>query len=175
MALRNIRTVGDEILNKRAREIKENSDKIQTLIDDMFQTMYKSHGVGLAAPQVGMLKRLFIIDCSEERNEPFIFINPEILETRGEQTGSEGCLSVPGKAGIVTRPDYVKMKALNRDFEEYIVEGEGLFARAMIHENEHLDGHIYTERVIGNIYNAGDEEAERAAEIAAGIPVDEEN
>ena len=108
MALRNIRTVGDEILNKRAREIKENSDKIQTLIDDMLETMYDADGVGLAAPQVGVLKRLFVIDCSEDRNEPFVFINPEILETSGEQTGSEGCLSVPGKAGIVTRPEYVK-------------------------------------------------------------------
>ena len=174
MALRNIRTVGDEILNKRAREIKENSDKIQTLIDDMLETMYDADGVGLAAPQVGVLKRLFVIDCSEDRNEPFVFINPEILETKGEQTGSEGCLSVPGKAGIVTRPEYVKLKALNREFEEYIIEGEGLFARAMVHENEHLDGHIYTEKVIGNVYNAGDAEAERAAEIAAGLPVEEE-
>ena len=182
MALRNIRTVGDEILNKRAREIKENSDKIQTLIDDMLETMYDADGVGLAAPQVGVLKRLFVIDCSEDRNEPFVFINPEILETKGEQTGSEGCLSVPGKAGIVTRPDpeeeaeelRVKLKALNREFEEYIIEGEGLFARAMVHENEHLDGHIYTEKVIGNVYNAGDAEAERAAEIAAGLPVEEE-
>lgn len=175
MALRNIRIVGDEILNKRAREVKENSDKIQELIDDMFETMYDSDGVGLAAPQVGMLKRIFVIDCSEERNEPFVFINPEIIETAGEQTGSEGCLSVPGKAGIVTRPDYVKVRALNRDFEEYTVEGEGLFARALIHENEHLDGHIYTEKVIGEVYNAGDAEAERAAELAAGLSVDEEN
>lgn len=175
MALRNIRIVGDEILNKRAREVKENSDKIQELIDDMFETMYDSDGVGLAAPQVGMLKRIFVIDCSEERNEPFVFINPEIIETAGEQTGSEGCLSVPGKAGIVTRPDYVKVRALNRDFEEYTVEGEGLFARALIHENEHLDGHIYTEKVIGEVYNAGDTEAERAAELAAGLSVDEEN
>lgn len=175
MALRNIRIVGDEILNKRAREVKENSDKIQELIDDLFETMYDSDGVGLAAPQVGMLKRIFVIDCSEERNEPFVFINPEIIETAGEQTGSEGCLSVPGKAGIVTRPDYVKVRALNRDFEEYTVEGEGLFARALIHENEHLDGHIYTEKVIGEVYNAGDAEAERAAELAAGLSVDEEN
>lgn len=174
MALRNIRTVGDEILSKRAREIKENSDKIQTLIDDMLETMYNADGVGLAAPQVGVLKRIFVIDCSEERNSPMVFINPEILETAGEQTGSEGCLSVPGKAGIVTRPDYVKMKALNRDFKEFIAEGEGLLARAMVHENEHLDGHIYTEKVIGNVYNAGDAEAERAAEIAAGIDVDAE-
>ena len=174
MALRNIRTVGDEILSKRAREIKENSDKIQTLIDDMLETMYNADGVGLAAPQVGVLKRIFVIDCSEERNSPMVFINPEILETAGEQTGSEGCLSVPGKAGIVTRPDYVKMKALNRNFEEFIAEGDGLLARAMVHENEHLDGHIYTEKVIGNVYNAGDAEAERAAEIAAGIDVDAE-
>lgn len=175
MALRNIRTVGDEILVKRAREVKENTPKIQELIDDMLETMYDSDGVGLAAPQVGVLKRIFVIDCSEERNQPFVFINPEIIETSGEQTGAEGCLSVPGKAGIVTRPSHVKVKALNRNFEEYIVEGDELFARALIHENEHLDGHLYTEKVIGNVYNAGDEEAEKAAEIAAGLPVDEEN
>ena len=175
MALRNIRTVGDEILAKRAREVKENTEKIQELIDDMLETMYDSDGVGLAAPQVGVLKRIFVIDCSEERTMPYVFINPEIIETSGEQTGAEGCLSVPGKAGIVTRPNHVKVKALNRNFEEYIVEGDELFARALIHENEHLDGHLYTEKVIGNVYNAGDEEAEKAAEIAAGLPVDEEN
>ena len=175
MALRNIRTVGDEILAKRAREVKENTEKIQELIDDMLETMYDSDGVGLAAPQVGVLKRIFVIDCSEERTQPFVFINPEIIETSGEQTGAEGCLSVPGKAGIVTRPNHVKVKALNRNFDEYIVEGDELFARALIHENEHLDGHLYTEKVIGNVYNAGDEEAEKAAEIAAGLPVDEEN
>ena len=175
MALRNIRTVGDEILAKRAREVKENTPKIQELIDDMLETMYDSDGVGLAAPQVGVLQRIFVIDCSEERTQPFVFINPEIIETSGEQTGAEGCLSVPGKAGIVTRPSHVKVKALNRNFEEYIVEGDELFARALIHENEHLDGHLYTEKVIGNVYNAGDEEAEKAAEIAAGLPVDEEN
>ena len=175
MALRNIRTVGDEILAKRAREVKENTPKIQELIDDMLETMYDSDGVGLAAPQVGVLKRIFVIDCSEERTQPFVFINPEIIETSGEQTGTEGCLSVPGKAGIVTRPSHVKVKALNRNFEEYIVEGDELFARALIHENEHLDGHLYTEKVIGNVYNAGDEEAEKAAEIAAGLPVEEEN
>lgn len=175
MALRNIRTVGDEILAKRAREVKENTQKIQELIDDMLETMYDSDGVGLAAPQVGVLKRIFVIDCSEERTKPYVFINPEIIETSGEQTGAEGCLSVPGKAGIVTRPNHVKVKALNRNFDEYIVEGDELFARALIHENEHLDGHLYTEKVIGNVYNAGDEEAEKAAEIAAGLPVDEEN
>ena len=175
MALRNIRTVGDEILTKRAREVKENTEKIQELIDDMLETMYDSDGVGLAAPQVGVLKRIFVIDCSEERTMPYVFINPEIIETSGEQTGAEGCLSVPGKAGIVTRPNHVKVKALNRNFDEYIVEGDELFARALIHENEHLDGHLYTEKVIGNVYNAGDEDAEKAAEIAAGLPVDEEN
>ena len=111
MALRNIRTVGDEILTKRAREVKENTPKIQELIDDMLETMYDSDGVGLAAPQVGVLKRIFVIDCSEERTMPYVFINPEIIETSGEQTGTEGCLSVPGKAGIVTRPSHVKVKA----------------------------------------------------------------
>ena len=133
MALRNIRTVGDEILTKRAREVKENTEKIQELIDDMLETMYDSDGVGLAAPQVGVLKKIFVIDCSEERTMPYVFINPEIIETSGEQTGTEGCLSVPGKAGIVTRPNHVKVKALNRNFDEYIVEGDELFAKALIH------------------------------------------
>lgn len=169
MALRSLRIEGDEILTKRAREVKENSDKIQTLIDDMFETMYHENGVGLAAPQIGVLKRIFVIDCSEERNEPLVLINPETLETSGEQTGVEGCLSVPGKAGIVKRPNYVKVKGLDRNFNEIIVEGEELLARALIHESEHLDGHLYTEKVIGKVYKMGDTEAEEEAKRVAGI------
>lgn len=167
MAIRNIRTVGDDILLKRSREVDKNTEKIQILIDDMIETMYAADGVGLAAPQIGVLKRIFIIDLSEERNNPIVLINPIILETAGEQVGSEGCLSVPGKAGIVKRPNYVKVRGLDRDFNEITIEGEGLFARAVLHENEHLDGHIYTESVIGKIYNAGDgEAAEEALKLA---------
>lgn len=175
MALRNIRILGDEILEKRAKEVKENSERLQILIDDMLETMYEADGVGLAAPQVGMLKRLIVIDCSKEGNEPIVLINPEILETSGEQTGSEGCLSYPGKSGIVKRPNYAKVKALNRDFEEFVIEGEGLLARALMHEIDHLNGHMYTEKVIGEVYKAGDKEAEKAAAIAAGIDLKDLN
>ncbi|MFQ9934686.1 MAG: peptide deformylase, partial [Lachnospiraceae bacterium] len=128
MALRNIRVAGDEVLNKVCREVKENSPKLQTLIDDMFDTMYNAMGVGLAAPQVGILKRVVVIDADDN---PYVLINPEIIETKGTQTGNEGCLSVPGKAGIVTRPNYVKVKALDRNFKEFILEGEELLARAI--------------------------------------------
>lgn len=174
MALRNIRIFGDEILEKRAREVKENNERLQTLIDDMLETMYDAEGVGLAAPQVGVLKRVVVIDCSEEGNSPIVLINPEILETDGEQTGGEGCLSYPGMSGIVTRPNYVKAKALDRDFKEFVIEGEGLLARALMHETDHLDGHIYTEKVIGKVFEAGDEEAAREAALAAGLEVEEE-
>lgn len=174
MALRNIRKLGDEILEKRSREIKENNERLQELIDDMFETMYASDGVGLAAPQVGILKRLFVLDCTDDKSNPLVFINPEILETEGEQIGSEGCLSYPGMCGIVTRPNYVKAKALNRNFEEFVIEGEGLLARAIMHETDHLNGEMYTEKVIGKVYEAGDEEAERKAAIEAGLVVEEE-
>ncbi len=121
----------------------------------MFDTMYEAYGVGLAAPQVGILKRLVVIDTEDN---PIVLINPEILEMSGEQTGDEGCLSVPGKVGVVTRPNYVKVKALDRDFNEIIVEGEELLARAICHECEHLDGHLYVERVEGELRDSSDEE-----------------
>ncbi len=154
MALRNIRVAGDEVLNKVCREVKENSPKLQTLIDDMFDTMYNAMGVGLAAPQVGILKRVVVIDADDN---PYVLINPEIIETKGTQTGNEGCLSVPGKAGIVTRPNYVKVKALDRNFKEFILEGEELLARAICHECDHLDGHIYTEKVEGELFDVSDD------------------
>ena len=131
MALRNIREIGDEILNKTCREVKEMTPRIETLIEDMIETMYHAQGVGLAAPQVGVLKRIVVIDVSmEEEPEPIILINPEILEVSGEQTGYEGCLSVPGKSGLVTRPNYAKVKALDENMEEFIIEGEELLARS---------------------------------------------
>lgn len=157
MALRNIRVQGDEVLNKVCKEVKENSEKLQILIDDMFDTMYDAMGVGLAAPQVGILKRLVVIDADDN---PYVLINPEIIETSGEQTGQEGCLSVPGKAGIVTRPNYVKVKALDRDFNEFVLEGTELLARAICHECEHLDGHLYIERVEGELLDVSDEYGE---------------
>ena len=120
--------------------------------------MYEAYGVGLAAPQVGILKRIVTIDVSEEGDQPLILINPEIIETSGSQTGGEGCLSVPGKNGTVTRPNYVKVKALNENMEEVIYEGEGLLARAFCHEIDHLDGHLYTEIVEGPLRNNSEEE-----------------
>lgn len=152
MALRTIREMGDEILNKKAKEVTEMTPRIETLIEDMIETMYDSQGVGLAAPQVGILKRVVVIDVSpSEEPEPIILINPVILETSGEQTGYEGCLSVPGKSGIVTRPNYAKVKALDINMNEFIIEGEELLARCLCHEIDHLDGHLYVEKVEGDL------------------------
>ena len=155
MALRTIRTIGDPCLNKVCKEVTEVNDRTITLIDDMLDTMYEADGVGLAAPQVGVLKRIVVIDVGDG---PIVMINPEIIETSGSQTGSEGCLSVPGKAGNVTRPNYVKAKALNEDMEEFIIEGEELLARAICHEVAHLDGHLYTELVEGELMNTKSED-----------------
>lgn len=152
MALRNIREMGDDILNKKAKKVKEMTERTRTLIEDMLETMYEANGVGLAAPQVGILKRIVVIDVSPgEEPDPIILINPEILETSGEQTGYEGCLSVPGRSGIVTRPNYAKVKAQDINMQEIIVEGEELLARALCHEIDHLDGHLYVEKVEGDL------------------------
>lgn len=158
MALRNIRVLGqdgDEILRKTAKEVTEMTPKIRELIDDMFDTMYEANGCGLAAPQVGIRKRIVVIDCGDD---PIVLINPVILETGGEQTGSEGCLSVPGKCGTVTRPNYAKVKAFDEDMNEYIVEGEELLARCLCHEIDHLDGIMYVDKVEGNLSEVSDEE-----------------
>ena len=160
MALRTIRIIGDEILTKKAKLVTEMTPKLEELIEDMLDTMYEANGVGLAAPQVGVLKRIVVIDVSEEGDEPIILINPEILETSGEQTGGEGCLSVPGKNGHATRPNYAKVKALDEGMEEIFVEGEGLLARALLHEIDHLDGHLYVEKVEGPLYDNEAEEQE---------------
>ncbi|MCI8428192.1 MAG: peptide deformylase [Lachnospira sp.] len=157
MAIRNIRTLGDAILKKEAKEIKEMTPKIEQLIDDMFETMYEANGVGLAAPQVGIRKRLVVIDCGEEA---YVLINPVILETGGEQTGNEGCLSVPGKCGVVTRPNYVKVKAYDRDMKEYIIEGTELLARCLCHEIDHLSGIMYVDKVEGALVDVEDDEEE---------------
>lgn len=151
MALRNIRTMGDSVLTKRAKEVKEMTPKIEELIEDMLDTMYEAQGVGLAAPQVGILKRIVVIDCTPEGENPIILINPVIVETSGEQSGYEGCLSVPGKSGMVTRPNYAKVRALDENMEEIEVEGTELLARALCHELDHLDGHLYVERVEGEL------------------------
>ena len=145
MALRTIRVEGDPILNKKCKEVNEVTPRIRQLIDDMLETMYAANGVGLAAPQVGILKRIVVIDVSPEGEEPIVLINPVIVETDGEQTGDEGCLSVPNKFGTVTRPNYVKVRAFNEQMREIELEGRELLARAMCHEIDHLDGHLYTE------------------------------
>ncbi len=151
MALREVRIQGDPILEKPCRPVTEVTERIQTLIDDMLETMYEHDGVGLAAPQVGVLKRIVVIDVGEG---PIVMINPEILETSGEQTGAEGCLSLPGKYGTVTRPNYVKAKYFDENMDEYEIEGEELLARAICHELDHLDGHMYTELAEGPLYTA---------------------
>ena len=159
MAIRNIRELGDDILRKKCREVREMTPRLRELIGDMYDTMYEAQGVGLAAPQVGILKRIVVIDVD---GTPYTMINPRILESRDTQTGSEGCLSVPGKAGIVTRPAYVKAEAWNEDMERYEVEAEGLLARAVCHELDHLDGVMYVDLVEGDIYDvtAEDEDEE---------------
>jgi len=165
MALRNIREMGDEILEKTSREVKEMTPRIETLIEDMLDTMYEAQGVGLAAPQVGVLKRVVVIDVDPgEEPNPIILINPEILETSGEQSGYEGCLSVPGKSGLVTRPNYAKVKALDMNMEEFIIEGEELLARCLCHEIDHLDGHLYVEKVEGGLISNEELQARMEAE-----------
>ena len=157
MALRNIRTIGDEVLQKECKPVKEVTERIHEVINDMLETMYEADGVGLAAPQVGILKRIVTIDVGEG---PIVLINPEILETSGSQTGNEGCLSVPGKFGIVTRPDYAKVKAVNEDMEEFVLEGTGLLARAICHECDHLDGRLYVELVEGELEDVAAQDEE---------------
>lgn len=160
MAIRNIRTIGDDILTKKCKVVKEMTEKNKELIQDMFDTMYKAEGVGLAAPQVGILKRMAVIDVTEDGSDPIVLINPEVLETEGEQRGSEGCLSVPDKVGIVTRPNKVRVRAFNMDMEPYEIEGEELLARALVHEIEHLDGALYVDKVEGRLYDIDEFEAE---------------
>ena len=158
MASRNNREMGDDILRKKSREVTEMTPKIRELISDMYDTLYESMGVGLAAPQVGILKRIVVIDVEE--GNPYTLINPEILETRDTQTGGEGCLSVPGKAGKVTRPAYVRARALDENMQPYELEGEGLLARAICHELDHLEGILYVDRVEGELYDAEMEDDE---------------
>ena len=150
MAIREIRVVGDDCLTKVCKPVKEITPRTLELIYDMLDTMYDADGGGLAAPQVGILRRIAVVDIGEG---PVIMVNPEVLETSGEQTGTEGCLSLPGKGGEVTRPNYAKVKAYDEHMQEYIIEGEELMARALLHEIDHLDGHMYTEKVNGQIYD----------------------
>lgn len=142
MGLRKIMTVKDPCLHKVCRPVEKFDGKLHKLLDDMKETLAEANGVGLAAPQVGILRRVVVVDTGEEMLE---LVNPELLETSGEQVGSEGCLSVPGKYGIVKRPNYAKVRAYDRDGNEFEVEGEELMARCFCHELDHLDGIVYTE------------------------------
>ncbi len=157
MAIRKIRELGDDVLTKECKEVTKMTLRTKVLIEDMLDTMYEAMGVGLAAPQVGILKRIVTVDVGEG---PIILINPEIIETSGEQTGEEGCLSVPGKAGVVTRPDYVKVRALDENMEERIWEGEELLARAFCHEIDHLNGQLYVDKVEGELHDVRMEDEE---------------
>ncbi|MBQ3104805.1 MAG: peptide deformylase [Lachnospiraceae bacterium] len=155
MAIRKIREIGDPVLGKVCKEVKEITPRTRELIRDMLDTMYEASGVGLAAPQVGVLKRIVVIDVTGE--DPIVLINPKILETGGEQTGNEGCLSVPGKSGTVTRPAYVKVAAYNEDMELFELEGTELLARAICHEADHLEGHLYVEKVEGRLRDVNED------------------
>ncbi|MCC8028871.1 MAG: peptide deformylase [Lachnospiraceae bacterium] len=171
MALRTIRMLGDEILTKHCREVKSMTPRMRELIDDMLETMYHAEGVGLAAPQVGVLRRIVVIDIGDG---PLVMVNPVILKTEGEQTGDEGCLSLPGKAGQVTRPNYIQARFFDEDMEECEIEAEELLARAICHEVDHLEGHMYVELVEGEIhdvvYDEDDDEtdADDGADAAGG-------
>ncbi|MDO4324486.1 MAG: peptide deformylase [bacterium] len=158
MAMRKVRELGDDILRKTCKPVKVMTPRTLALIEDMFETMYETNGCGLAASQVGVLKRIVVIDVDGENQ--YVLINPEILETRDSQTGYEGCLSVPGKRGIVTRPNYVKVKALDETMKEYVLEGTELLARAICHECDHLDGKIYVDLVEGELEDVEADEEE---------------
>lgn len=151
MAIRQIRIEGDPVLRKQCREVKTVNNRTRQLIEDMLETMYEANGVGLAAPQVGVLKNIVVIDVSEEGDDSIVLINPEILETSGEQTGEEGCLSLPGLYGIVTRPDYVKVRAYDENMELFELEGTDLLARAICHECDHLNGILYRDVADGKL------------------------
>ena len=144
MAIRRIRYIGDDILKKKCKPVTKMTDATKELIGDLFDTMYEARGVGLAAPQVGILRRICVVDVMDD--DPIVLINPEVVESSGEQTDDEGCLSVPGKVAEVTRPEYVKVSSLDMDMNPVTYEGEGLRARAMLHKMDHLDGILYGER-----------------------------
>lgn len=145
MALRNIRTYGDDILRKKSKKVETINSRTITLLNDMLETMYEADGVGLAAPQVGILKRIVVIDVGEG---PIFLINPEILEVEGNIIDTEGCLSIPGKQAEVERPERVVVRSLNEKGEEITIEGKELLARALCHEIDHLDGILFVDKAI---------------------------
>ena len=158
MAIRSIRTMGDEVLTKECKPVKEMTEHTAELIEDMFETMYEANGVGLAAPQVGIRKQIVVIDVDD--GNQYVLINPEIIEESGSQTGHEGCLSVPGKSGIVTRPNHVKVRAYDEEMQQFELEGEELLARAICHECAHLHGDLYVDHVEGELMDVATGEEE---------------
>ena len=160
MAIREIRKEGDPILRKECKPVKEMNERMKILVGDMFDTMYEAEGVGLAGPQVGILRKIFVVDVGAEEPDPMVFINPEILEKSGEQTGSEGCLSVPGYQGEVTRAEHIKVRALNENMEPFELEAEGLLARCIQHEEDHLHGTLYVDKVNGELVDLSELEAQ---------------
>lgn len=160
MAIRKIRIDEDPILRKKSKLVTNYNDRLKTLIEDMYETMDQAYGVGLAAPQIGILKRLIVVDNREEEEEKglrFYMINPEIIEREGEEVSMEGCLSVPGKQGTVKRAKNIKVKYNDLDGNEKIMEAEDFLARIIQHETDHLDGILYTDKAI-EMYEAGSEE-----------------
>ena len=157
MAIRNIRIMEDDILRKHCKPVKEMTLKTRHLIEDMLDTMYLAGGVGLAAPQVGILKQVVVVDVGDG---PIVMVNPEVLETAGEQSGMEGCLSLPGKHALVTRPNYVKVKAFDKNMEPFVLEGEELLARAILHECDHLKGIMYVDIMEGELEDVPEEDEE---------------
>ncbi len=157
MAIREIRQLGDPVLRKKCKEVQGMTPRISQLIEDMLDTMYEADGVGLAAPQVGVLKRIVVIDVGEG---PLVLVNPKITETSGEQVGTEGCLSLVGKCAIVKRPDHVVVEALDRHMIPFTLTGEGLLARAICHECDHLDGIMYVDVASSKIYSNEEMEEE---------------
>ena len=164
MATRMIRVIGDDLLTKHSKEVKELTPRLKDLINDMKETMYEEGGVGIAAPQVGVLKRIIVIDIADEDQDPdlHIFINPVITDSSGETDMIEACLSVPGKCGHVLRPKYVKIQALDEEMQPFEMNAEDILARTLCHEIDHLDGVLYTDRLVGPLEDmAEEEEAER--------------
>lgn len=156
MAIREIREYGDDILAKPCKDVKKMTPRLQELVDDMLETMYEASGVGLAAPQVGVLKKIFVVDITEDRNDPHVFVNPKLIEEDGEQEGYEGCLSLPGKSAIVKRPNHVIVEAFDRDMQPFTLECEELMARAVCHELDHLSGIMYVEKMEGELVDNED-------------------
>lgn len=158
MALRTIRIKGDPVLEKECKPVKEMNERMLDLLDDLFDTMYEGNGCGLAAPQVGILRQMCVVDIGDENQ--YVFVNPVITEMEGEQTDSEGCLSLPGYIGTVTRAKHIKVRAFDENMEEFEMEANDFLARAIQHEIDHLHGHLYTEKVEGDLMKSEPEETE---------------